>query len=88
MTKLTYDIQLHGRTVKNVPTYDEAKSIVAELGDGWRYKARYIEFDPNDTPERREAARKHALKVAEIMAHKRELAHAPSYVNTSGVGPT
>lgn len=88
MTKLTYDVQLHGRTVKNVSTYDEAKSIVAKLGDGWSYKARYTDFDPDDTPERREAMRKHAEKVQAVLALKRELKHAPRYVNISGVGPT
>lgn len=69
MTKLSYDICLNGRKVKNVVSYQEAQSIVAELGKGWTFKAVYEEFDPEDTPEKRkilaEQAQKHAEKRAE-----------------------
>lgn len=71
MTKVSYDIQFHGRTVKNVSSYEEARGIISELGNGWMYKVRYTEFDPNDTPEYREACRKHAEKVAAKMAERR-----------------
>lgn len=64
MTKVSYDIQLNGRTVKNVATYEEAKSIIAELGKGWTYKVRYTEFNPYDTPEYFKACKAHAEKVA------------------------
>ena len=85
MTKLTYDICLNGRKVKNVATYNEAINICKELGKGWSYKAVYTPFDPHDTPEYREACKKHAKKVAEARFRK-ELEHAPAYVNTSPVG--
>lgn len=74
MTKLSYDIQYHGRTVKNVPTYNEAKKIVAELGGGWSYKARYTKIYPNETEEIAKAKREHAEKVTAIMACRRKLA--------------
>lgn len=65
MTKVSYDIQFHGRTVKNVISYKEACGIINELGKGWSYKVRYTDFNPCNTPEYREACRKHAKKVAE-----------------------
>ena len=89
MTRLTYDIMLHNRKVKNVTTLAEAASIVESLGRGWTYKAVYTEFDPADTPEYREACRRMREKRAQHLALKRyekELAHAPAYVNISGVG--
>lgn len=91
MTKLSYDICLNGRKVKNVVGYQEACDIVAELGRGWSMKPVYTSFDPDDTPERRKAAKEHAAKIAEAFrrkAYEKELATAPSYVNTSGVGAT
>lgn len=88
MRKVSFDIQFHGRTVKNVPTQDEAQTIVKNLGSDWKYEVKLTDYDPYDTPERHEAMRKHAEKVQAIFAHRRELAHAPSYVNTTGVGPT
>ena len=89
MTKLSYDICLNGRKVKNVVSYTEAVEAVKELGKGWSYKAVYTEVDPHDTPEYRKACAEHARKVQEALARKRyekELAHAPAYVNNSGVG--
>ena len=91
MTKLSYDICLNGRKVKNVVSYQEACGIVSELGSGWSMKPVYTYFDSNDTPERREWAKEHAAKVAEAMVRKtyeKELRHAPSYINNSGVGAT
>lgn len=70
MTKLSYDICLNGRKVKNVVGYQEACDIVAELGRGWSMKPVYTYFDPDDTPERRKQAKEHALKVAEAMKRK------------------
>lgn len=87
MTKVSYDICLNGRKVKEVVGYEEANQIVAELGRGWSYKVRYTDFDPNDTPERREKAKEHARKVREAIFRK-AMAHAPAYVNISGVGAT
>lgn len=86
MTKLSYDICLNGRKVKNVDSYVEAIEAVKELGKGWSYKAVYTEVDPHDTPEYREACRKHAEKVKAWLQFKKELEHAPRYVNISGVG--
>lgn len=91
MTRVTYDICLNGRKVKEVSGYEEANQIVAELGRGWSYKVRYTDFDPDDTPEKREKAREHARKVREAIkrkAYEKEFAHAPAYVNISGVGAT
>lgn len=91
MTRVSYDICLNGRKVKEVAGYEEANQIVAELGRGWSYKVRYTDFDPNDTPEKREKAKEHAHKVREAIqrkAYEKELAHAPAYVNISGVGAT
>lgn len=71
MTKLSYDICLNGRKVKNVVGYQEACDIVAELGRGWSMKPVYTEYNPDDTPERRKAAQEHAKKVmAAIRARK------------------
>ena len=70
MTRVSYDICLNGRKVKEVNGYEEAKKIVAELGRGWSYKVRYTDFDPNDTPEKREKAREHARKVREAIKRK------------------
>lgn len=70
MTKLSYDICLNGRKVKNVVGYQEACNIVAELGRGWSMKPVYTYFNPNDTPERRKWAKEHAAKVAEAMKRK------------------
>ena len=90
MTKLTYDIVLNGRTtVKNVPTYKEACDMVEKLGKGFTHKAHYEEFDPFETPETLKTLRTHAEKAQEAFARKhyeKELAHAPAYVNISGVG--
>ena len=89
MTKLSYDIIHNGKVIKNVVGYQEACDIVAELGPKWKFKAVYTEFNPDDTPERRKAAKEHAEKVREAIARKaleKELRHAPSYVNNSGVG--
>ena len=71
MTKVSYDIQFHGRTVKNVSSYEEARGIISELGNGWMYKVRYTEFDPHDTPEYRKACKEHAEKVAAKIAERR-----------------
>lgn len=87
MTKVSYDICLNGRKVKEVAGYEEANQIVAELGRGWSYKVRYTDFDPNDTPEKREKAKEHARKVREAIFRKAQ-EHAPAYVNNSGVGAT
>ncbi len=87
MTKLSYNIQLNGRTVKNVSSYQEACNIVKELGRGWSYKAHYTTFDPDDTPEFREACKKHAEKVEAIRQYKRELEHTPFYINPRKDGP-
>ena len=70
MTKLSYDICLNGRKVKNVVGYQEACDIVTELGRGWSMKPVYTYFDPDDTPERRKQAKEHATKVAEAMKRK------------------
>lgn len=70
MTRVTYDICLNNRKVKETADYEEAKKIVAELGKGWSYRVRYTPFDPNDTPERREKAREHARKVREAIKRK------------------
>lgn len=89
MTKLSYDICLNGRKVKNVVSYNEAVEAVKALGKGWSYRAVYTKFDPNDTPEYREVCAEHARKVHDVLARKRyerEMAHAPAYVNNSGVG--
>lgn len=91
MTKLSYDICLHGRKVKNVVSYNEALEIIKALGDGWTYKAVYTRFDPDDTPEKRAELKKHARKVQEAFAKKKlekELRHAPAYINNSGIGAT
>ena len=70
MTRVTYDICLNNRKVKETADYEEAKKIVAELGKGWSFKVRYTTFDPEDTPERREKAREHARKVREAIKRK------------------
>lgn len=91
MTKVSYDICLNGRKVKNVAGYEEANNIVKELGRGWSYKAIYTPIDPDDTPEKRAAAKEHARKVREAIkrkAYEKEMAHAPAYVNINGVGAT
>lgn len=67
MTRLTYDILKNGRKVlTGVKSYQRAKAIVAEFGNGFSYKAVYTTFDPEDTPERREARTKRAKKLAEL----------------------
>lgn len=73
MRKVSFDIQFHGRTVKNVPTQSEAQTIIKELGSGWKYEIKLTDYDPDDTPERREAMRKHAEKVQAVFARKRKL---------------
>ena len=70
MTRVSYDICLNGRKVKEVTGYEEANKIVAELGKGWSYKVRYTDFDPRDTPERREKAKEHVRKVREAIKDK------------------
>lgn len=70
MTKLSYNICLNGRKVKNVVGYQEACNIVTELGHGWSMKPVYTYFDSNDTPERLKWAKEHAAKVAEAMVRK------------------
>jgi len=57
MTRLTYDIMRNGTVVKNVVSYQQALDLVAELGNGYTYKAVYTPFDPDDTPERRKTMR-------------------------------
>ena len=70
MTKLSYDICLNGRKVKNVVGYQEACNIVAELGRGWSMKPVYTYFDPADTPEKRKACKERAEKVKEAIKRK------------------
>lgn len=65
MTKVSYDILHNGKKVKNVVGYEEACNIVAELGNRFSFKPVYTEFDPDDTPERRQAAAEHRRKAAE-----------------------
>lgn len=85
MTKLSYDICHNGKKVKNVTSYEKAIEITEELGRGWTFKAVYTTIDPNDTPEYREACAR--LREKHWQARlKKELKHAPAYVNTSSVG--
>ena len=70
MTRVTYDICLNNRKVKETADYEEAKKIVVELGKGWSYRVRYTAFDPEDTSEKREKAREHARKVREAIKRK------------------
>lgn len=66
MTKVKYAIiNRNDREVTRFDTLDEAQNAVAELGHRFRYKAVYEDYDPEDTPEKREKAREHARKVAE-----------------------
>ena len=73
MTKVKYAIiNRNDREVTRFDTLYEAQNAVAELGRRFRYKAVYEDYDPEDTPERREKAREHARKVAEYRkAHHR-----------------
>lgn len=87
MTKVSYNIIHNDKVIKNVVGYQEAVDICAELGSGWKFKAVYTEFDPDDTPERRKTYKEHALKVQQAIFEK-SLKHAPSYINASGVGAT
>ena len=63
MTKLTYAIKYHGKTVKTVNTMKEAVEAVKTLGDGWSYVKVYTEFDPDNTTEYQAECKKHAEKV-------------------------
>lgn len=87
MTRVSYDIYYNAHKVQNVVGYQEACQIVEELGSKCTFKPVYTEFDANDTPERREANRKHAEKIRQAEIEK-ALKHAPSYINASGVGAT
>lgn len=70
MTKVSYNIKHNGRIVKNVIGYQEAVNICEQLGSGWHFEPVYKEFDPEDTPEKREKAKAHALKFAEKWAER------------------
>ena len=65
MTRVSYNICKGNKVVKNVIGYEEACTIVKELGHGWSMKAVYTPFDPDDTPEKRAQAAEHRRKVAE-----------------------
>ena len=88
MTKVKYAITHNDKEITRVNTLQEAQDAIAELGHRFRYKAVYEDYDPEDTPEKREKAREHARKVAEYRKFKKELAHAPAYINNTGVGAT
>ena len=70
MTRVSYNIIHNNKVIKNVTGYEEAYNICKELGAGWKFKAVYTPFDPEDTPEKRAAAAEHRRKAAEYrMAH-------------------
>ena len=73
MTKVKYAIiNRNDREVTRFDTLYEAQNAVTKLGRHFRYKAVYEDYDPEDTPERREKAREHVRKVAEYRkAHHR-----------------
>ena len=66
MTKVSYDICLNGRKVKNVTGYEEAQKIVAELGKGWTFKAVYIPIFPDDTTKKLETMKNRVEKIKNI----------------------
>lgn len=91
MTKVSYNVCYKNRVVTNMVGYQDAVRTCQELGSGWNVKPVYTDFDPHNTPEYREVCKAHAKKVINAMMRKvyeRELAHAPSYINNSGVGAT
>lgn len=70
MTRVEYSIQYKGKEVKRVRGMEEAQDIIAQLGKGWKSQVVYVDFDPEDTPEKREASRVHARKVREAILRK------------------
>lgn len=72
MTKVKYAIIRNDKEITRFDTLKEAQNAVAELGHRFRYKAVYEDYDPEDTPEKREKAREHARKAAEYRkAHRK-----------------
>lgn len=63
MTKVSYDICLNNRKVKNVTGYEEAQKIVAELGRGWTFKAVYTPIFPDDTAKKLGTMKERVAKI-------------------------
>lgn len=66
MTKVSYDICLNGRKVKNVTGYEEAQKIVAELGRGWTFKVVYSPIFPDDTTKKLGTMKERVEKIKNI----------------------
>ena len=73
MTNVNYVITKNGKVVgsKHYKTFPEIKEALNSLGSDFGYKTIYTEFDPEDTPERREKAKKHAEKVQAKLKEKK-----------------
>lgn len=76
MTKVSYVITLNGKEVPSCEYvgYEEVNNAVKYLnedskgtGHHFSYVTKYTEYDPEDTPEKREKAKEHARKVAEAI---------------------
>lgn len=78
MTRVEHAVLVNGKEVKRVASYVRACEIRDVLRQNMasrrvEVKAVYTEFDPNDTPEKLTAMRKHAEKVQRKLAEKRAL---------------
>jgi len=72
MTKVSYVVTLNNKEVPSgeYVSYAEVNNVVKHLnedskGTGYHfsYVTKYTDYDPEDTPERRERAKEHARKV-------------------------
>lgn len=78
MTRVEHAVLVNGKEVKRVASYVRACEIRDVLRQNMasrrvEVKAVYTEFDPNDTPEKLTAMRKHAEKIQRKLAEKRAL---------------
>ncbi len=91
MTKLSYRLIYAGTTIFETTSYEEAQREYEKAKElaphKWEVKFETVltPFDPYDTPESKASHEAHREKYWKSRLEK-ELAHAPTYVNTSGVG--
>lgn len=79
MTKVNYVITVDGKKAPSCEYvgYAEVNNVVKVLnrdaegsGHHFGYVAKYTEFDPDDTPEKRAAAKERARKVAKSIKER------------------
>lgn len=91
MTKLSYRLIYAGTTIFETTSYEEAQKEYKKAKESapcaWElvFDTVLTAFDPCDTPESKASHKAHREKYWQSRFDK-ELVHAPTYVNTSGVG--